>query len=232
MNVSVAMATYNGEKYIKEQLDSIIIQLNSDDEVIICDDGSTDSTLNILEEYVLKDNRIKVYKNSHKGVILNFEDAISKCSNDIIILSDQDDIWELNKVKVIKANLDNENILLVSHNGINFSDAGVHEKLINHMNHGVVLNIINSCYWGCCMAFKKELVISILPFPKGLVAHDQWIGIIAESQKCSRFINDCLIKHRIHSCNVSKRMSLVNKVNFRYRLMKSYLTRKLLNLFK
>jgi len=88
--ISVCIATYNGEKYIKEQLDSIINQLDKNDEIIISDDGSSDNTIKIIESY--KDGRIVLYKNSFKNVVLNFEFAIDKSKGDYIFLSDQDDI--------------------------------------------------------------------------------------------------------------------------------------------
>ncbi len=95
--ISVAMATYNGEKYIKEQLESILLQLENQDEVIVSDDGSTDHTLKIIES--LNDQRIKILKGPRNGVKQNFAHALSFCKGKYIFLSDQDDIWLENKVK-------------------------------------------------------------------------------------------------------------------------------------
>lgn len=105
--ISVCMATYNGQKYIKKQIDSILLQLNEDDELIISDDGSTDNTLNIIKHYA--DNRIlllhhepiswhKKYYQTNARISANFENAISHATGDIILLSDQDDIWQPNKI--------------------------------------------------------------------------------------------------------------------------------------
>ena len=103
--ISVAMATYNGEKFIREQLDSILAQTITDWELIVCDDVSTDSTIAILEEYANKDGRIQIHKNKvNLGFKRNFEKAISLCSGDYIALCDQDDIWKHDKVE--KMNFD------------------------------------------------------------------------------------------------------------------------------
>ena len=92
--ISIAMTTYNGEKYLAEQLDSILSQTHTDWELIICDDCSTDSTWQILQEYAQKDSRIKIYKNEQNlGFKKNFEKAIGLCTGDYIALSDQDDVW-------------------------------------------------------------------------------------------------------------------------------------------
>lgn len=118
--ISVCIATHNGEKYIKEQLDSILCQLSTEDEVVISDDGSTDSTLEILSDY--NDSRIKVYqykqpyksRHPHSYVCKNFENALKHAEGDYIFLSDQDDYWMEGKVdkcvELLKTNL------LVVHN--------------------------------------------------------------------------------------------------------------------
>ena len=94
--ISVCMTTYNGENHIAEQLESILKQLNGNDELIISDDGSSDKTIEIINEF--KDTRIRLFLNSFRNIILNFEFALSKATGSIIFLSDQDDIWYDNKV--------------------------------------------------------------------------------------------------------------------------------------
>lgn len=97
--VSVAMTTYNGEKYLKEQIDSILNQSYKNIELVICDDCSKDGTWSILQEYAARDDRIKIIQNSSNlGFIRNFEQAISLCTGEFIALSDQDDIWEAWKI--------------------------------------------------------------------------------------------------------------------------------------
>ena len=97
------MATFNGEKYLKEQLDSILKQLSTNDELVVSDDGSTDGTLAILAEYAEKDARIKIFEGPKKGLIANFGHAIEQTKGDIIFLADQDDVWLEGKVDKIAA---------------------------------------------------------------------------------------------------------------------------------
>ena len=89
---SVCMASFNGERYIKEQIDSILLQIGEDDELIISDDGSTDQTVDVICSY--RDDRIKFVRNVNRhGCIGNFENALRVASGDFIFLADQDDIW-------------------------------------------------------------------------------------------------------------------------------------------
>jgi glycosyltransferase involved in cell wall biosynthesis len=226
MDISVALATYNGEKYLRLQLDSIIKQLENHDEIIICDDGSIDETKSIIRKIMFSDKRIKFFQNDHLGYVSNFESAIMKCSNDIILLSDQDDLWEDNKVEKIRNILsdDNCNAELILHNASCFKNKyNIEKKLINNMKHGFYTNIYKSCYWGCCMAFTRKFTKEFLPFPSNLTAHDQWIGLVGEYKRVSLFLNEPLIKHRIHSSNVSKKLSFVKKISFRLNIIYSFI---------
>ena len=116
--ISVAMATFNGEPYIQEQLDSIYNQTRKVDEIIIVDDCSTDSTVRVIEQYILshKDIDIKLYKNEENlGYKKNFKKAISLCHGDYVFLSDQDDIWKVNKVEdMISIMEENPNISVLA----------------------------------------------------------------------------------------------------------------------
>ena len=226
MNVSVAMATYNGEKFLKEQIDSILCQLEAQDELIVSDDGSSDATLEILKEY-RKDKRVQVFVNPSKGVVSNFENALKQCQNDLIFLSDQDDIWLPEKVHAVKECLEHSGKLLVLHNGINFyEDTGASgDLLIKRMRHGVAVNILKSCYWGCCMAFKRELLHWMLPFPPQVPAHDQWIGLVAEKIKETLFLDQPFLLHRRHGANVSKSLPIFKKIKFRYDIAASFLSK-------
>lgn len=116
---SVALCTYNGEKYLNEQLDSILQQTVPIDELIICDDKSTDGTLSILENFQSQHpDLVKIYRNeTNLGYVKNFENAIMHCSGDLIFLSDQDDIWYENKVEtVVKTFADDQNLQVICHN--------------------------------------------------------------------------------------------------------------------
>ena len=209
--ISVVLTSFNGENFLNEQINSILKQLGSDDELIISDDGSKDNTLKILENLAENDSRVKFYKNSKLGANNNFEFCLTKVTGDIIYFSDQDDIWTKNKIKKTMEIMEDDNIMLLEHNGINFkkNSKNIIGKLIPVMKHGRYRNILLSSYWGCCICFKKELLSIALPFPRHLPAYDQWFGLIGECLNSSVFIKDELIYHRIHSANVTRKRKLV-----------------------
>ena len=230
IRVSVAIATYNGEKYIKEQLDSILVNLKDNDEIIISDDGSTDNTISIIEKY--NDSRIIIVDGPKSGVKMNFENAIKNCKGKYIFMSDQDDIWMDNKVSIILNKFCDTNCDLVLHDAIVFnSDANeiIYNSFFNYRKtkSGIVNNIIKNNYIGCCMAFDNKLKDSILPIPNNIKMHDQWIGILAEKYGTVELIEDKLIKYRRHSNNVTymKHDSIFNMIKMRIIFIKEYLKR-------
>ncbi len=221
--ISVCLATYNGEKYIRDQLDSILLQLDQHDEVIISDDGSTDLTINILESY--NDSRIIMYKNNFKNVVKNFEFVINKSTGDYIFLSDQDDIWHPSKIqefknvfsKNTKATLLISDLQLIDKDGNNinreFYKNGFSNKLLN--------NLIQNNFIGCSIAFRSEVKKIILPYPKDLAMHDWWIGTCSLVFGKVVFINKKLMYYRRHDNNVTKEggAKLLTKLIWRVNLI-------------
>ncbi|MBQ6350769.1 MAG: glycosyltransferase family 2 protein [Methanobrevibacter sp.] len=204
MKVSVAMATYNGERFIREQVDSILPQLGKDDELVVSDDGSMDKTLDILASY--KDSRIKIFEGPKKGIKQNFGNAISKCSGDVIFLSDQDDVWMDNKVSEVLKTFEKEKCNCVVHNAIVFNSndgAVIHPSFFEWRGSraGKWKNIWKNSYIGCCMAFKSKMKRYILPIPDNIEMHDQWIGVLCEKHGKSCFLKEKLVKYRIHQGN-------------------------------
>ena len=180
--ISVAMATYNGEKYIKEQIESIVVNLLPQDEIIISDDGSTDNTRKIID--MLNCDMIKVIDGPKNGVKKNFENAIRNCSGKYIFLSDQDDIWEKSKVEEILEVLE-EGYELVVHDAVVVN--GDNSKVImqswykyRNSKKGIVKNIVKNAYQGACMCFSREMLPHVLPIPNNIYMHDQWIGLIIQ----------------------------------------------------
>ena len=209
--ISVCIATYNGEKYIKEQLDSIICQLGEDDEIIISDDESNDNTIQIIENF--KDPRIKIFSHSPNRktkyrfdlTTRNIENALSKAQGDFIFLADQDDIWVENKVKKIIPLFEKYSLILHDCTIIDNSKKVLHEsyfKLIKSKS-GIINNLIKNSYLGCCMAFKKSILKKSIPFPISPIPHDIWIGLIAELKENVFFSNEKLIQYRRHENNLS-----------------------------
>lgn len=187
--VSVAMCTYNGEKFIKAQLESILAQTHVPDEIIICDDCSQDSTIDIVSSILKSWNgRYKIIVNqSNLGFKRNFAKAISLCTGDIIFLADQDDVWESCKIDVISKIFQNHNdISLIFHDVVivdeklNIMASSFWQRLhfdyqvINHGQYNRLLysNIVQ----GSACAFRKEVCESAIPFyPQAI--HDEWIAL-------------------------------------------------------
>lgn len=220
--ISVCIATYNGGKYLNDQLLSIEKQLSSEDEIIISDDGSTDNTLDIINTHSLSFKGIRVFKNSFHNHILNFEFALSQAKGDYIFLSDQDDVWLDNKVETFMEFLKTND--LVCSNCI-ITDENLHpdgrEFMLQDASklNGFFKNLYHNHYLGCCMAFNKSIRDKALPFPKNLITHDTWIGLVSEIWGHPIFINDKLIYFRRHGHNTS---NTLNKSNLSIKKMISY----------
>ena len=206
MKISVCMATYNGEKYIKEQLDSILFQLSDNDEVIISDDHSTDGTIEVIKSY--NDGRIKVFMNSkEKGYTRNFENALEKASGDIIFLSDQDDVWMDDKIKISLENLKNHDMVVCNAELVDSNLNKMNETIFEFRNvkSGFISNFIQIKYLGCSMAFKRSILDKSLPFPakQKLIPHDSWLTLVGEMFYKVKLIEKPLMYYRRHDNNVS-----------------------------
>jgi glycosyltransferase involved in cell wall biosynthesis len=233
--VSVCLASYNGDKYIAEQIDSILLQLGREDELIISDDGSTDRTVSIIIDFAKKDSRIHFITNTGKhGCIRNFENALCSVKGDIVFLSDQDDVWLPDKYK--------EMIILLQKYILVCSDSVIVDENLNELKSsffdyynsekGILKNVIKSTYFGSCMAFRKEILKYALPFPNtNEIGHDLWLGLISEivgGKKGVFFYHKPLILYRRTEesfCSifqVSKR-SLLQKVRGRIIIIKHVL---------
>lgn len=225
--ISVCMATYNGAKYIREQVDSILPQLGDDDELIISDDGSTDDTLSVLKG--INDCRIKIVPNNAgiHGVVPNFENALRHATGDIVFFSDQDDIWAENKVKVVAKALQNADLVvhdaLIMDKDDNVSDVNYYSLRMPHL--GFWNNLYKNSFMGSCMAFRASLLPKVLPFPKHILWHDMWIGLMTSRIGRVKFIDDKLLYYRRHGGNVSatgERSTFSKRKQLEYRLQMLY----------
>ncbi len=217
--VSVAMAAYKGEAYIEEQLRSVLAQLSPCDEVIVSDDLPGGETEKIVKAFALEDSRVKYIAGPGKGLIKNFENAIKNTTGDFIFLADQDDVWLPDKVGAVTQRLQN-GADLVLHNAMVTDKALTVTDTSFFASHGTktgyLNNLIKNSYMGCSMAFKRDLLKFILPFPEKLPMHDQWIGLIAEKKGKVSLIEKPLILYRRHGLNVSGgKTSLKQKIVWR-----------------
>lgn len=225
------MATYNGGKFIREQIDSIIGQMSEEDELIISDDGSTDDTLDIIRSY--NDSRIRVFNHTINKVGLsnsdligkNFEFLLRKAKGDYIYISDQDDIWMPDKLKIMNDLLKTKDVVIC--NGVYIGDKGYNGALLYKSFIYKNYFLRRPTYFGCCTAFNSKMLTKILPFPKKMPIYDHWIGLICEYYGSCSFIDIPLIKHRLHSNNASSKsnFSFFYKVYYRIRFMKDFFLR-------
>ena len=228
--ISVCLAAYNGEKYLREQLDSILCQLSETDELIISDDGSKDRTIEIINSY--NDKRIYLFKNQDRhGVVPNFENALSKANGDYIFLSDQDDVWLEGKIEKSLEYL-KEYDLVIHNANVNYQD-GFHSDTdyytIRNSGAGYMKNLWKNTYLGCCMAFKKKVLSYTLPFPKNILWHDMWIALMVELKGNTKFIDGIYLNYRRHGDNASassEKSTFSKWFQFKYRMVILYNTLK------
>lgn len=223
--ISVCIATYNGEKYIVDQLKSILSQELPVDEIVISDDSSTDRTVEIIQSF--KDSRIKIFTNNKfRDVVCNFQNALEHATGDYIFLSDQDDVWCLNKTKVLRDCLYNYDLVVSDAFLIDGEGSVIEDSFFKLRNSGTGFskNFYKNTYIGCCMAFNRKILEKSLPFPPNIPMHDIWLGCIAEISGSTYFCKEKLVYYRRHSTNASPTgekscYSLFDKFKLRYRLL-------------
>ena len=226
------MATKNGGAFIIEQLDSILQQLDQDDEVIISDDCSADDTVALIRSF--HDPRIRVLENtSEKGITRNFEASLKASQGEFIFLADQDDVWLPGKVKKMSQALKSHDLVV---SDCHLVDDRLSLKIssfysLNKSRKGFFKNLIKNSYMGCCMAFNRKLKAQALPFPPDIPMHDFWIGLLAEIYCDIYFMPEALVLHRWHDSNASSsgkssRHSINHRIAHRYRMIKNLFIHK------
>ncbi|MDR3415442.1 MAG: glycosyltransferase family 2 protein [Nevskia sp.] len=204
IRVSVCIATYNGEKYIARQLESIASQLSPDDEIVLVDDQSSDRTLDIVRS--LDFGILKIVRApSRGGPTAAFGLALQHARGEFIFLSDQDDVWLPGKVEKMLSALERADLVV--------SDACVvDEKLgpifpsffvLRGSKPGVFRNFFRNSYVGCCMAFRAAVARAALPIPQQVYMHDVWIGLIANLLFRVEFLPEPLILWRRHGATAT-----------------------------
>lgn len=212
--VDILLATYNGEKYLVEQLESILSQTYSNFRLLISDDFSTDGTRKILEEYKKKDDRIQLFfQGKNLGVIKNFEYLLKKVESKYYMLSDQDDIWKENKIErsvekleISESDLVYTDLEVVDENlNVTYKSywklKGIYKKVKKYNNFQALY--LNNFVTGCTLISKKEFIKDILPLPNTskFVLHDYWIALVISQKGKISYIEEPLIKYRQHKNN-------------------------------
>lgn len=221
MLVSVCIATYNGERYIREQILSILPQLSDDDEIVVSDDGSLDNTLAILES--IDDSRIKIIKKyGEHGYTSNFENALKHSKGDVIFLCDQDDIWIENKVEIMLEHLKFADMVISDAIVVNEKLKVLHNsfwKLVSPYRSAMG-NWFRFSYLGCCMCFKRIVLIRALPFPykHKYATHDNWLCLVALFYFKVYYENQPLILYRRHTGSISTGGLEKSKTSFFFKI--------------
>ncbi|MBM3918243.1 MAG: glycosyltransferase family 2 protein [Sphingomonadales bacterium] len=206
--VSVCMSTYNGSRWLREQIESILPQLQKGDDLCVADDGSTDGTLEILQEYIDHGHPIQVYPAGGHPLhhpSYNLERALRQAKSEYIFLSDQDDVWLPGKVDGICRALQNHTLVIhdarVTDEVLTITSPSFFE--LHRTKTGAIENFVRNSYLGCCMAFRKSLLEKALPFPPQLAMHDIWLGNVAALWFDTHFSHEIYVLYRRHSGTVS-----------------------------
>jgi len=226
------MATKNGATFVRAQLESILPQLNSNDEIIISDDGSVDGTLEVIRSF--QDPRIRILDSeSGPGITKNFEASLMASRGQLIFLADQDDVWLPGKIKIMTTALEAYELVVSDCRIVDDTLRTQNDSFyyVNKSGQGLIRNLIKNSYMGCCMAFTRKLKDRALPFPTDLPVHDFWIGLIGEMYFKVLFLPDVLVLHRKHGANAttsgkSSNQSINQKLVNRYRIVKNLFLHK------
>jgi glycosyltransferase involved in cell wall biosynthesis len=217
--VSVVLNSFNAEKLIGEQIDSILRQTYKNLELIVCDDHSTDGTLEIVKEYVRKDARVRWVQNEtnlgandrHRGICLTFHRGFGLSKGEFIAISDADDFWLPNKIEMLTTYLlANPGVDLVfSNSEITSSDLSVklgslQEKQGNRRPSGLIsieTLLERNLVAGHVTFFRRKIVPRILPFPEGWT-FDSWVGLVCALNSPVGYIDECLVLYRQHGASL------------------------------
>lgn len=235
--ISVCIATYNGEKYIEEQLISILSQIADTDEVVICDDCSSDRTISLIENFA--DTRIRLYRNPARlGHVRNFEGAICRARGDYIFLSDQDDVWLPGRVEKMSDHIAiDSRILLIASNFDLIDENGLivgEFRGLKKVKSSRVMQLFaifagNAPYFGCTFLLKREALKYCLPIPKNIESHDIWIAMVVSCLGGVANIWQPTLRHRIHGANVTTKtrralwVVIKSRFYFMFQLLVRYL---------
>lgn len=205
------MATYNGAKYLQAQLDSFLRQTRLPDELVVCDDGSSDGTLEIIRKFIEKAPfKVKWEQNdTNVGVSANFNRALALTTGDLIFLSDQDDVWFESKIQTMEevAERDQENLLFI--NDAALTDSCLREIGLTKLEQirAGGFNPYKIFIMGCCSVIKRRFLDVCLPIPKNFTYHDRWVDLLAQGLRRKRIIDNVLQYSRRHKENDSHAFS-------------------------
>lgn len=232
MRVSACMAIHDGDRYLREQIDSILSQLRHDDEIVAVDDCSRDRSLAVLDE--IADPRLRVYRNEKNlGVVRTFEKALRLSTGDIIFLSDQDDLWLAGKLSAAlevfasrpEVTMVATDAAVIDENGQTLAPSFFAQR--GSFAPGTLHNFVKNKYLGCTLSFRREMLPVFLPIPPDVPMHDIWFGLLNAIYGKAHFIDKPLIAYRRHGGNASPMVhaGLAQMLIWRGRLAKNLVQR-------
>ncbi len=205
------MATYNGARYLQDQLDSFLYQTRQPDELVVCDDGSTDATLDILKAFREQAPfAVHIYRNeTNLGYTKNFEKVMSLCAGDIIFLSDQDDVWFCNKIATMAATLVTRQEIMILNADLVLADDNLSPSAYTVFGQSVALGYgVEDVASGCSMAFRRAWLDLVLPIPTVRSAtHDGWITGLASTVGVRMQLDIPLQYYRRHDHSTTKSLA-------------------------
>lgn len=204
--ISIVLCTYNGERYMDEQMASLLAQTYSPVEIIICDDASIDNTPILLSNYS-KEPNVKIFSNPlNKGLTASVQFALEQTSGAYIALCDQDDTWKLNKLELMMNAIAGELLIYSDSELVDEQGSDMQKKLSDvrnmHTGNNTLGFAFNNCVWGHAVLFNRSLLQHILPIPFN-VPHDSWIGFVAAALQRIVFLNIPLTQYRQHSYTIT-----------------------------
>jgi|GEM_PF-286426 len=212
--VSVVLASFNGENYIREQVESILEQTYRNLELVIVDDFSTDNTLSIIQNYAEDDERVKLYPaTENMGLVKNFERGLYLAKGEFIALSDQDDIFHPQKIETLVSALVAEpakdlvvsDLRLINQDGDLIADSmWCYQKSKPMTDKPFTRLLLSNFATGCAMMFRRRLLDLALPFPPDIFVHDWWLAVVSSSSNSGgiHLIHEPLVDYRQHAFNV------------------------------
>lgn len=223
--VSVCLATYNGAAHVREQIASILADLGPEDEVVVVDDASRDNTVALIESF--GDARVRIVRaERNRGHVKTFERAIGEATGEIIMLSDQDDVWPPGRTDALSAALAEADLAAGNFAVLGDESVGPVPPLTPAMDDRRLGNVVGLLlgrrqYFGSCMAFRSDLRSILLPFPPAVEAHDHWLAIVGNIAGQTRHGAHQVTLRRVHGANLSptSRRSLRKVTRTRVRMM-------------
>jgi glycosyltransferase involved in cell wall biosynthesis len=205
------MATYNGERFVHHQIETILPQLGPTDELVIADDSSTDGTPLILAAFAAADPRIQLFSgNTFNSPIFNFEFALQQARGEIIVLADQDDVWLPHKLATVRDCFARQParpyLIVLDAQVVNEAGEELYPSVLAKLNAGPGFwkNLYDNRYLGCCMAFSRDLLDWALPFPRRIPMHDMWLGQLCERIGTTEFLPVVTMQYRKHEASLTE----------------------------